>query len=299
MDNEEFYVEVNQMKMITRAGILSLIFLLAFMFTAAFADLAAAGRFIPPTDKDYVFIRGVPKATNLKSVSIKPLKKVFGIGELQRIWVDISYTGSAPKQTDITVYSKNPSIAAVSYEGKDNYWIETYATGKATIVAACMGKSASINIQVVSKIPVNSKFSSVVPMKVYPLSKGRVTTFKGIDEPFDTVSYIDGSKDECVIKAFYDNGWVKVTYPIKNGTKTAYCYLTDFIDPSYSVRLFEGKVSEKTTTYRRSDLSQSYGFVLPRDKLIIVAEQGKAYQIIYPVDSGGWKMGWLQKTRVK
>ena len=287
------------MKKITRAGILSLVFMFAFMFTAALAENAAAGRFIPPTDKGYVLMQEVPRATNVKSISIKPLKKVFGSRELQRLWIDITYTGSASKQIDLMVYSTKPSVVEVIDKGEYGFWIETYESGKATIVAACMGKSASITIQVVSKIPVNSKFSSVVPMKVYPLSKGRVTTFQGIDEPFDTVSYIDGSKDECVIKAFYDNGWVKVTYPIKNGTKTAYCYLTDFIDPSCSVRLFEGKVSEKTTTYRRSDLSQSYGFVLTRDKLIIVAEQGKAYQIIYPVDSGGWKMGWIQKTRVK
>jgi len=287
------------MKMIIRAGILSLVFVFAFMFTAALAEGAAAGRFISPTDKGYVLTQIIPRAVNVKSVSIMPMKKTFEKGELQRVWIDVKYTGSAPKKADVKVYSKNPYVATIFNEEKIGFWLETYSTGKATIVASCLGKSASITIQVVSKIPVNSKFSSVVPMKVYPLSKGRVTTFKGIDEPFDTVSYIDGSKDECVIKAFYDNGWVKVTYPIKNGTKTAYCYLTDFIDPSYSVRLFEGKVSEKTTTYRRSDLSQSYGFVLPRDKLIIVAEQGKAYQIIYPVDSGGWKMGWLQKTRVK
>jgi len=287
------------MKMITRASIISLVFVLAFTFTAAFTDVAAAGRFIPPAEKGYILMQGIPRATNVKSISIKPLKKIFGTRELQRLWIDISSTGSAPKQTDLTVYSTKPSVVEVIDEGKYGFWIATYDTGKATISAECFKKSTSITIQVVSKIPVNSKFSSVVPMKVYPLSKGYVTTFQGIDEPFDTVSYIDGSKDECVIKAFYDNGWVKVTYPIKNGTKTAYCYLTDFIDPSYSVRLFEGKVSEKTTTYRRSDLSQSYGFVLPRDKLIIVAEQGKAYQIIYPVDSGGWKMGWLLKTRVK
>jgi len=48
-----------KMKRITRTGILSLIFLLAFMCTAALAEGAAAGRFFPPANKVHVFVRGI------------------------------------------------------------------------------------------------------------------------------------------------------------------------------------------------------------------------------------------------
>ena len=46
------------MKRITRAGILSLVFVLTFMFIAASAEVAAAGRFVPPTDRGHIRVQG-------------------------------------------------------------------------------------------------------------------------------------------------------------------------------------------------------------------------------------------------
>ena len=53
--NEEGY----HVKKITRACILSLVFVLTFMFFAASVEVAAAGCFIPQTDKDHVLIQGI------------------------------------------------------------------------------------------------------------------------------------------------------------------------------------------------------------------------------------------------
>jgi len=47
------------MKMSKRAMILSLTFVFAFMFTAAFAEVAAAGRFFPLSDKRHVRMQGI------------------------------------------------------------------------------------------------------------------------------------------------------------------------------------------------------------------------------------------------
>ena len=131
----------------------------------------------------------------------------------------------------------------------------------------------------------------------YTLSTGRVTTYQFVDKPFDTTSYIDGTTDKTTILNVYDNGWVRVQYPLYNGTnKTAYCYLSDFILPDEMVEEFyEYTVSANTYVYRRSDMTEQFGTVYPADKITVVAEKNNMLQIIYPLDSGGYKMGWIQK----
>ena len=84
---------------------------------------------------------------------------------------------------------------------------------------------------------------------------------------------------------------------LKNGNKTAYCYLSEFIDPSNAISHYKAAVNDKTTTYQRYDLSKSYGWVW-KDQFIVVAKKSNACQIIYPIDSGGWKMGWIRQTQI-
>lgn len=131
----------------------------------------------------------------------------------------------------------------------------------------------------------------------YTLSTGRVTTYQFVDKPFDTTSYIDGTTDKTTILNVYDNGWVRVQYPLYNGTnKTAYCYLSDFISPDEVVEEFyDYTVSANTYVYRRSDMTEQFGTVYPTDKITVVAEKDNMLQIIYPLDIGGYKMGWIQK----
>jgi len=240
----------------------------------------------------------VPRSTKVTSISFEKLKNTLGVGEEQRIEVVIKFTGTAPKRNDIIIYSKNERVAKITDKGKNGFWIKTYKIGKVTIVAECLGKSKSKTLQVAPRIPVDSRLSSVLPIKVYPISKGKIIMYEELNQPFNTISYINGNKDECIIKAFYNNGWVKVSYPVENEVKTAYCYLSDFIDPLHVVKLYIAYVNEKTTTYRRSDLHESFGWVWV-DQFFVVAEQGIACQIIYPINSGGWKMGWIRKSQVK
>ena len=142
------------------------------------------------------------------------------------------------------------------------------------------------------------EFEEFDAIDCYTLSTERVTTYKFVDEPFDSASYIDGTTDKCTILDAYENGWVKVQYPLYNGTnKTAYCYLSDFISPDEMVEEFyEYTVSANTYVYRRSDMVEQFGTVYPTDKITVVAEKNNMLQIIYPLDSGGYKMGWIQNN---
>ena len=46
-------------------------------------------------------------------------------------------------------------------------------------------------------------------------------------------------------------------------------------------------------TLKRSDMSETFGVVYPTDKITVIGRSGSKLQIIYPLDSGGYKMGWI------
>lgn len=127
----------------------------------------------------------------------------------------------------------------------------------------------------------------------YTVSTGRTTTYQGFNIPFETISYIEGTTDYCVIEKIYANGWVKVNYPISSGNKSAYCKLSDFIVEGNKVEHYDLTASSKTYVYRRSDCTETIGSVFAGDTFTVIAENGDKLQIIYPLDEGGWKMGWI------
>jgi len=110
------------MKKITRAGILSLAFVLTFMFTAVFSEDIIAGRYFPPADKGQVFVPG-------KSMQAK---HDYGYEDEQIIHLSKheltlkkgqSYTLKASllpggKSVSVKWVSTNPKVARVSSSGK-------------------------------------------------------------------------------------------------------------------------------------------------------------------------------------
>ncbi len=143
---------------------------------------------------------------------------------------------------------------------------------------------------------VNSDFEEFMPLSGYTLSTDNVTTYQFFDTPFSGLSYIAGSTDLCTIQKVYTNGWVKVEYPVSSGLKSAYCMLSDFINPDEAVTHYTANVSTNTTVYRRSDMTETIGSVWTTDTFTVVAENDNMLQIIYPLDSGGYKMGWIEKN---
>ena len=140
----------------------------------------------------------------------------------------------------------------------------------------------------------DERYAEFTGVQAYTLSEGRTDTYRGFNQPFDSASYIDGAADLCVIDRIYQNGWVKVTYPVASGQKTAYCGLSAFIGEN-AVTPYSSRVTDNTKVYRRSDLSETIGSVWSTDTFYVVAETGRLKQIIYPLDNGGWKMGWISQ----
>ena len=141
----------------------------------------------------------------------------------------------------------------------------------------------------------DSNYQKFDTITCYALSTDQETTYKYFDKPFSSSSYIDGKTDQCILLGIYENGWVKVQYPITNGYKAAYCTLDTFISPSEQVQIYQYSVQNNTSVYKRKDLAEKFGTVYSSDIIYVVAETDNALQIIYTLDAGGWKMGWILK----
>lgn len=130
-----------------------------------------------------------------------------------------------------------------------------------------------------------------VPITCYTIATGRVNTYTSSGA---YTGYIDGATDQCKILNVYNNGWVRVQYPVSRGYKTAYTYSSNFFNnPDFSNTTI--RIGAKKTVYRRANLSQSLGTVYANDDVIITGASNGNTQIIYPI-SGGYKMGWISGT---
>lgn len=133
------------------------------------------------------------------------------------------------------------------------------------------------------------------PIKAYTISTGKTKTYESVDGK--ETGYIAGNTDLCTIKAVYTNSWVKVTYPTNKGSKTAYAKASAFA-AAFKI-LGTTNTTSTQKVYRRSDLKDKLGEVNKSDSIKIIGESGSNLQIIYPLDAGGYKMGWIAASKVK
>lgn len=129
------------------------------------------------------------------------------------------------------------------------------------------------------------------PVTVYALSTKRVYTYKAVKGRYS--GYIDGATDQCKILEIYDNGWCKVSYPVSNGTKEAYT-TTDKFFVNVDFDTITCQLGSDKTVYKRSDLAQTLGTVYGTDDIIVIGQQNGNTQILYPLDGGGYKSGWIK-----
>lgn len=146
-----------------------------------------------------------------------------------------------------------------------------------------------------SRVYVES-FHPIPPQtKAYTITTGRTTTYT-LPNGATASGYIDG-EDEIVIQEVYENNWVKVSYPlIGGGFKEAFCPLSAIVQPDGTGGI--GFVSGNTNVYKRSNLSEYYGYVTPSDSVTVLAKSGGSLQICYSLDAGGYKIGWVPASAV-
>lgn len=133
------------------------------------------------------------------------------------------------------------------------------------------------------------------PISAYPAAtSGKVSVFNAnLSEYSQSTRYIAWN-DLCTINAIYTNGYCSVTYPTSNGLHTEYARTSDFIPNGVSP--YAWRPDGYKNTYIRSDMSTVFGAISSADGCTVVGKSGNRFQIIYPLDSGGYKLGWVDAT---
>ena len=146
-----------------------------------------------------------------------------------------------------------------------------------------------------TKYVLDPEYSPYPDLKTYAITNGRVYTQANVGDSGTSFGYIDGATDECTIRQIYINGWCKLWYPVGSNTKTAYAQTSAFISEEDKVTPYQIGLSSTATVYTKPDGSTKYGSVWASDPVTVVAERGKWLQVIYPLDAGGYKMGWIAR----
>ncbi|MBQ0108245.1 MAG: RICIN domain-containing protein, partial [Phascolarctobacterium sp.] len=95
------------------------------------------------------------------------------------------------------------------------------------------------------------------------------------------------------------DGWVKGDYPAGSGRVTRWFKFGDLVMNGNFQNYEANLVNAKTLpVYRTHNSSSSFGTVYNTDKVIVVDEYGSRKCIVYNLDAGGYKMGWVDKNKV-
>ena len=71
-----------------------------------------------------------------------------------------------------------------------------------------------------------------------------------------------------------------------------------FIEEGLKVAPYQASVSSNTIVYTTRDETKKLGSVWNTDVFTVVAEADDKVQIIYPLDVGGYKMGWIRADNI-
>lgn len=146
----------------------------------------------------------------------------------------------------------------------------------------------------------DERYKSFDQIQCYASTGDKVYTQSAVGNTDTSYGYIDGANDVCTIQQIYTNGWCKVHYPVgSNGyQKTGYCSFSAFVDPETEVEHYTANVAETVKVYTTQSATTQLGSVWDTDTFTVIAEKGGMAQIIYPLDGGGYKMGWISERAI-
>ena len=110
--------------------------------------------------------------------------------------------------------------------------------------------------------------------------------------------YIAAGDDCKIVSTGHMQGGVEywyINYPVTGGRKNAYAPKSAFV----TVAPYEVEALQNITVYRTSSMSASFGTAYKTDQIFVLAASGSNVWIIYPLDSGGYKIGWTKSSNVQ
>ncbi len=129
------------------------------------------------------------------------------------------------------------------------------------------------------------------PITAYSQNNESVQMYNRI---YGNESGIYNAGEPLTIQTVYHNGWVEAVYTENGESKTGFCKLSSFITQKLSPYSMTTKA--KTKVYGRQDMAKSIGTVFVSDIFTVVNRTETLLQILYPLDAGGFKLGWINVT---
>lgn len=159
----------------------------------------------------------------------------------------------------------------------------------ALLVTGCRLPYAIENNFMAASVAQAATVTDKLPIKCFILGDENCTTYK--TQSLEEKSGYIFPDDKCSIKEIYNDGTVKVEYPISKGTKTAYAKASDFFaDTEWHDTVTTLGINAKT--YAKATGDKLTGEVYSNDEVCIITYKNERTQILYPI-SGGYKLGWI------
>ena len=106
-------------------------------------------------------------------------------------------------------------------------------------------------------------------------------------------AYISGGSDEVRIFKV-TSSYCYVSYPAGKSTKYGYIRTSAVFPMNWTKNKVTSK--NKVTTYKKSNLKTSYGYVAGKDSVYFVGQSGNSYKIIYNISGNNWKTAWVSES---
>ncbi len=166
---------------------------------------------------------------------------------------------------------------------------------KSRIISFILCIALLLSLNTASVFGASAKWPSTTNIKTYVISTGNNTTVYQTATSTKKYGTIYAS-DLITIKG-YSGARLKVTYPIKGGTKTGYIDKSKVTGGSINYASDKWTQNKKATAYRRSSGGATIGSLYVGDVVYKIAAKGSYTQVIYPI-SGGYKMGWIKNSDI-
>ncbi len=226
--------------------------------------------------------------TNVSASAIQPGDALSCTSGAHIVWV------SEVTDDAITIYESTPPICRkvvldkASHTNSNGYLV--YDKNIYNIVT----KSNEIIRDDLSNVA-SLDYDTPMPIKAYTQTTEKTIVYDSIDGKEKSNKIY--STDLCFIDAVFANGWCHVNFPLDTGgLDHGYVKTSVFYDYSYDISIEE--CTSNLSVYSRSDLSEVIGKTAAGYDMYFVGNTPQAYQIIYPLSAGGYKLGYISKEEL-
>lgn len=222
---------------------------------------------------------------NVKLSAIQPGDALSCTSGAHIIWV------GAVDQDNITIYESTPPVCRkVVLNKSESINSSGYLVYGGNVYNIVTKSNELLRDDLSSVALLSDKYPHSV--KAYTKTTEKTVVYDTINGTAKT-NKIYGT-DLCFIDAIFENGWCHVNFPLDaGGLDHGYVESSVFFEEG---EINEGSINSSVSVYSRDDFLSVAGKTIPGDGVYFICETDNAYQIIYPVTTGGYKSGWVTKA---